>query len=197
MPNELPPDDPRSVWQCQSVEHTAMPLAEIRRRARNYQRKMRFRNGLEYLAVAFIAVFFVHTVRTVHYRLIQAGADLCFAGGLYMAWQLNRRGSARAMPSSICSTTVVGFHRAQLVRQRDLALASWSWYLGPLLPGMAVIGIGAGLANPRHLHYAWAIVGGYFALIAVAFRMVRRYHLRCARRLQTEIDELDAWEKQQ
>jgi hypothetical protein len=43
----------------------------------------------------------------------------------------------------------------------------------------------------------WAIVGGYAALIAVVFWMVRRYHLRCARRLQIEIDELDSLEKQQ
>ena len=197
MPSELPADDPRSVWQCQRVEHTAVPLEEIRRRARNYQRKMRFRNSLEYVAVVFIAVFFSHTIWTVHYLPMRVGAGLCIAGGLYMAWQLHKRGSARTVPASLGWTTSLDFHRGELVRQRDLTLASWSWYLGPLLPGMALIGIGAGLANPRHLRYAWAIVGGYAALIAVAFWMVRRYHLRCARRLQTEIDELDSLEKQQ
>jgi hypothetical protein len=196
MPNELPPDDPRSVWQSQTAEHTAMPLDEIRRKARKYQSKIQFRNSLEYVAVIFIVVFFSHTIWTVHHLVMRVGAGLCIAGGLYMSWQLHKRGSARAVPASLGFTTCLAFHRSELARQRDLLLASWSWYLGPLLPGLAVLVIGAAIASPRHLHYMWAMVGGYSAFVAFTFLMVRRYHLRCARRLQAQIDELDSLEKQ-
>jgi hypothetical protein len=196
MPEELPPDDLRSVWQCQTVEHTVMSLDKIRERARKYQGKIRFRNSLEYAAVVFITLFFGRTIRTVHHLVMQVGAGLCIAGGWYMAWQLYKRGAARAVPADLAAATCLGFHRGELVRQRDLLRDSWSWYLGPLIPGLVVLTLGAGLANPGHLQRAWTFVGGYSVLAAGAFLIVRRYHLRGVRRLQTQIDELDSLEKQ-
>jgi hypothetical protein len=173
-----------------------MSLDEIRRKARGYQARIRFRNSLEYAAVVFITLFFSHTIWTVHHLVMQVGAGLCIAGGWYMAWQLYQRGAARAVPADLAADTCLGFHRGELVRQRDLMRERGAWYLGPLIPGLAVLTIGAGLANPGHLHRAWAFLGGYSALVAVAFLVVRRYHLRCMRRLQTQIDELDSLEKQ-
>ena len=38
MPNEFPPDDIRNVWQNQPVENTPMPLEEIQRRARRFEK---------------------------------------------------------------------------------------------------------------------------------------------------------------
>jgi hypothetical protein len=196
MPNELPPDDPRSVWQNQTVEHTAMSLTEIRQKAGSYQKQIRFRNSLEYAAVVFIVAFFSHTVWTVHYAVMRVGAGLCIAGSLYMSWQLHKRGSAKTVPADFGWTTCLGFHRGELVRQRDLLRTSWSWYLGPLLLGIVVIALGAGIANPRHAHYAWAFIGGYLAVTILGFLGLRRYHVNCVRRLQKQIDELDSLENQ-
>jgi hypothetical protein len=173
-----------------------MSLDEIRKKARSYQGKIRFRNSLEYAAVVFITLFFSHTIWTVHHLVMQVGAGLCIAGGWYMAWQLHRRGPARAVPADLAAATCLGFHRSELVRQRDLLRDTWSWYLGPLIPGLAVLTLGAGLANPGHPRRAWLFVGGYSALVAAAFLIVWRYNLRCAGRLQTQIDELDSMEKQ-
>jgi hypothetical protein len=172
-----------------------MSLDEIRKKARSYQTTIRFRNSLEYAAVVFITLFFGHTIWTVHHLVMQVGAGLCIAGGWYMSWQLHQRGRARAVPAGLAGTTCLGFHRSELARQRDLMLESWLWYLGPLIPGIAVLAIGAGLASPRHRGYISAILGGYLALAAVGFLMVRRYHLRCAHRLQGQIDELDSLER--
>jgi len=193
MPSELPPLDPRSVWQCQSVEPTAVSLDEIRKRARKYQGKVRFRNGREYAAIAFVTLFLGHTMGTLHHLAMQVGAGMCIAGSWYVAWQIHRRGRARPVPAG---STCLGFHRGELERQRDLMLGIWSWYLGPLLPGLAVVTIGAGLANPGRLVRPWLFVGGYAALVAVVFLMVARYNKSCARRLQAQIDELDSMEKQ-
>ena len=148
MPNELPPEDPRSVWQCQTVEHTVMSLDDIRRKARSYQGKIRFRNGLEYAAVVFITLFFSRTIWTIHHLVMQVGAGMCIAGGWYMAWQLHKRGPAREVPADLGAVTCLGFHRDELARQRDLLRDTWRWYLCPLIPGLAVLTIGAGLANP-------------------------------------------------
>jgi len=197
MPDRLPPEDPRSVWQGQTLENTSMSLDEIRKRARLYQGKIRFRNGLEYAAVVFITVFFAHTIWTVHHLVMQVGAGLCIAGGWYMAWQLHKRGPARAAPGDLAGTACLGFLRGELVRQRDLLRESWSWYLGPLLPGLAVLTLGAGIASQRHPLFAWGFVGGYLVLVAIGFLVVRRYHLRCVSRLQTQIDELDSLVNQQ
>lgn len=189
MPNELPPLDPQNLWQGQSVEHTVMSFDELRRKAQRYQEKIRFRNGLEYAAIVFITLFFSHTIWTVHHLVMQVGAGLCIAGGWYVAWQTHKRGAARAVPEG---TTCLGFHRSELVRQRDLLRDIWRWYLGPLIPGLVVLTIGAGLASPGNPYRAWAFVGTYLALAAAAFLTVRKYNLRCAGRLQTQIDELDS-----
>jgi hypothetical protein len=194
MPDELPPDDPRSVWQCQTVEHTVMSLNEIRKKARSYQTTIRLRNSLEYAAVVIITLSFSHTILTVHHLTMQVGAGLCIAGGWYMAWQLYKRGRAREVPADLGAATCLGFHRGELARQRDLLRDTWKWYLGPLIPGLVVLTIGAGLASPGHPRRAWTFLAGYSALAAAAFLIVRRYNLRCARRLQTQIDELDSLE---
>jgi hypothetical protein len=173
-----------------------MSLDEIRRRARSYQGKIRRRNSLEYAAVVFITLCFGHTIWTVHHLVMQVGAGLLIAGGWYVAWQIYTRGAARDVPAGVAGATCLDFHRGELVRQRDLLLEIWSWYLGPLIPGLAVLTIGAGLANPGHMRHAWAFLIGYAALAAVVFLMVGRINLRCARRLQAQIDELDSMEKQ-
>ena len=40
MPNEFPPDDIRNVWQNQPVENAPMPLEEIQRRARRFEKQI-------------------------------------------------------------------------------------------------------------------------------------------------------------
>jgi len=58
MPNEPLPDDIRDVWQNQPVENTPMPLEEIRRRARQFEKRIGRRNVREYIGAAVtIAAF--------------------------------------------------------------------------------------------------------------------------------------------
>ncbi len=173
-----------------------MSLDEIRQKARSFQAKIRLRNGLEYAAVAFITLFFGNTIRTVPHPVMQVGAGLCIAGGWYVAWQLHKHGPGRDVPGDLAVATWLGFYRDELMRQRDLLWDTWRWYLGPLIPGLAVLMIGAGMANPQNLRRGWTFLAGYALLVAVAFLMVRRYNVRGARRLQEQIDELDSMEKQ-
>src|ERR1035438_10522091 len=52
MPNEFPPDDIRNVWQNQPVENAPMPLEEIQRRARRFEKRIDRRNLREYAGAA-------------------------------------------------------------------------------------------------------------------------------------------------
>src|ERR1035441_8091566 len=130
MSNELRPDDLGEVWRRQKLEHTQMTLDEIRAKARKFQRKILFRNFREYAAIAVVVVFFGATMGK-YTPLLRAAAGLMVAGGLYVAYQLHRRGSAKTLAGDLAPASCLDFHRRELERQRDLVLNVWSWYLGP------------------------------------------------------------------
>jgi hypothetical protein len=168
-----------------------MPLTEIREKGRKFQRKIAFRNLREYAAIAVVTVFFGASMWK-YPPLMRAGAGLCIAGGLYVGYQLHRRGSSRAMADGLAAASCLDFHRRELERQRNALMGVWSWYLGPLIPGLAVLMAGVGMAVPGHSKMAWTFVSVYSAAVALAFYFVGRLNQRAARRLQRQIDEIDA-----
>ena len=124
------------------------------------------------------------------------GDALLIAGGLYMAFQLRRRGAAGTAPADRALRTWLDFHRHELQRQRDLLRDSWRWYLGPFVPGLVVIVIAGLAANPGRPRHPWLFIGAYSVLAALAILGIRRIHLRGVRKLQRQIDELDATERE-
>jgi hypothetical protein len=68
----------------------------------------------------------------------------------------------------------------------------WSWYLGPLVPGLVLMIVAMGRANPGHLRHIWPVTGVYLAVILLVFLAIDRLNKRAARGLQRQIDELDA-----
>lgn len=196
MPNEAPPNDIRKLWHEQGEEPFKISLEEIRGKARKYERKIRWRNAVEYVAIAAVVVFFGLSMLRLDNTLMRVGEGLCIVGGLYVAYQLHRRGSARAVPGDMALTSCIDFRRRELERQRDYLQGSWSWYLGPLIPGMVVIMLGGAMANPGHLRHPRLFIAAYAGVCALAFFWVRQLHRRCARKLQGQIDELDAVRRQ-
>jgi hypothetical protein len=58
MANESPPNNRlKGVWQNQPSEGMLLPVDEIRRRARKFQKKMYWRNAREYVAALVVVVF--------------------------------------------------------------------------------------------------------------------------------------------
>ena len=193
MPKEQSPDQVRNLWQCQNVEHTPMTLEQIREKARNYQRKIRLRNGVECAAIAATSVFFVWTIIRIPLAGMRVGAALCVLGGWYVAYQLHRRAWPRIAPADLALTNCMEFHRGELVRQRDYLRGIWRWYLGPFIPGLAWLVAGAGAANPGHLPHVWRFLAGYALATALAFYFIARMNLKAAGKLQKRIEELDGW----
>jgi hypothetical protein len=112
-----------------------------------------------------------------------------------MGFQLHRRGSAASAPAALGLTTGLDFYRKELERQRALLSSVWRWYLGPFIPGLAVITLGAAIANPARSPHAWTFAGSYAVVVALAFWLVARLNQRAADKLQGQIDELNAAEE--
>jgi hypothetical protein len=172
-----------------------MSLDEIRRKAQRFSRKIRRRNGREYVAAVFVVAIFGYYIWHYNEWFMRIGSGLVIAGTAYMVFQLHRRGSAASAPADLGLTTGLGFYRKELERQHALLNSVWRWYMGPFVPGLAVITLGAAFTKPGRSPHAWMFAGSYAVVVALAFWLVARLNQRCAGRLQRQIDELNAAEK--
>jgi hypothetical protein len=192
MANDFAAQNAKDVWQRQTAEPLKMSIDEIRVKARKHERMIRRRNAIEYFALAFVVAWFAYNIWHLHAALMRLGSGLCIAGAIYMAVQLHRRGSAKALPAEMGLLSGIDFHRSELERQRDLLRSSWSWYLGPPLPGMAVVVVGAIVHNPSPSWRGTVFVVAFCVATALTFWWVRRLHLKCVKNLQRQIDELNS-----
>jgi len=195
MSSEPPPNDIRKLWHDQGEEPIKMSVDEIRRKAQKFDRKIRRRNGREYIAAAFVVAIFGYYIRHFHEWFLRIGSGLVIVGAVYMVLQLHRRGSAASEAADLGLTTGLAFYRKELERQRALLSSVWRWYLGPFVPGLTVITLGAAITNPARSPYAWTFAGSYAGVVALAFWLVARLNQRAADKLQGQIDELNAAEK--
>ncbi|MGB7761518.1 MAG: hypothetical protein WBL61_16930 [Bryobacteraceae bacterium] len=196
MPNELPQDELRKAWQNQPVEKIAMSLEEIRRRAGKFQRRIRWRNAREYVAFAIVVVVFGYYCKLFPSPVMRAGSVMIIAGALYAAYQLHRRASSETAPAAGAFEHCLGFHRRGLERQRDALRSIWSWYLGPLIPGLAVFIAGTAITAPiGPIRYRVLMAAVSFAVVGVAFWLVAQLNRRGARKLEAQIDRLKALEQ--
>ncbi|MGD0669594.1 MAG: hypothetical protein ABSB23_18705 [Bryobacteraceae bacterium] len=194
MPNE-PQNELGEAWRNQPGENITMPLEEIRRRAGKFQRRIRWRNAREYAAVAIVVIIFGFYLKWFPNPVARAGSVMIIAGALYVAYQLHRRGSSEAMPAGGAFEPCLGFHRRALERQRDALASVWSWYLGPMIPGLAVFLVGSAVATPIPLPYLVLVTVMRAAVVGTVFWLVAKLNHGAARKLQAQIDELKALEQ--
>jgi Flp pilus assembly protein TadB len=186
MPNEFPPDDLRNVWQNQPVENTPMPLEEIQRRARRFEKRIDRRNLREYAGAAIGIAAYTFYIFIFHSLMVRAGSVLVIAGVLYVVVQLYRRASSGSLPEDLGVAASIEFHRRELVRQRDMLRSVWRWYIAPIVPGLVVFSAGI---VPHHSP-GWA----YFVLVlfyCAAFGGIVWLNHRAAGSLDRQIAELD------
>ena len=189
MPNEPLPDDIRGVWQNQPVENTPMPLEEIRRKARQFEKRINRRNLREYIGAAIGIAAYTFYIFKFHSLVIRAGSVLVIAGVLYVVFQLYKRASPGQLPADLALTASLEFHRRELVRQRDLLRSVWRWYIGPLIPGLAVFS--AGIMPHRVGTMVFSV-----SFFLVVFGLIVWVNHRAAVRLDRRIAELDNLESQ-
>jgi hypothetical protein len=195
MPNELPQDELCNAWQTQPTENITMSLEEIRSRAGKFQRTIWRRNAREYVAFAIVVIVFGYYIKWIPNPVARVGSVMTIAGALYVAYQLHRRASSEATPASGAFEHCLGFHRRGLERQRDALQNIWSWYLGPLIPGLVVFIAGTAIAAPIPIRYRVLTTAISLAFVGVVFWLVAQLNRAGARKLQIKIDELKALEQ--
>ena len=117
--------------------------------------------------------------------LFRLGHGLVIAGTLFIIHRIRTRAQFDPIPVDGAAAVLIAAYRRQLERQRDLLRTITSWYLLPLLPGMAVLVVAQTMARGTP-GGAW----GTFVLFLVVAVLTRQLNFRVAGKVQDKIDRL-------
>jgi hypothetical protein len=196
--NESPEDrQVMEVWQSQETEGVRMSVEQVRVEAGRFQRKINARNLREYVVALMLVVFFGFEFSLTKQVLARVGFGLLIAGIAYLVWHMLSKGSPGTVDEKAGLSSWIQFQRRELVRQRDLLQSVWLWYLGPLVPGMAVLVLWfvlAGRSNPamsKSPAIPVFVASVYVLFVGAVFFVIGRLNAKGAQKLQRQIDELD------
>ena len=187
------PDPLQSLCRSNGGSGDLPAVEEVRRRARVFERRLRWRNLREYASAALaIAVFAYVGFVAEGTVLVRVACALCVVGMLFMAVQLHRRGSPEREQLSATTSEYLASYRRQLERQRDLLREVWRWYLLPVVPGVLLFAISIPLEAPlgRNRGWLWLAAGLALAVTALVFLAVSWLNRHAARLLEREIEAL-------
>jgi hypothetical protein len=181
----------KALWQGQPTEGVRMSIEQVQASAGSFQRKIQWRNAREYVAAAAVVVFFGFQFVRTGDLVARLGFGLIIAGMCYMVWHLYFKGAWRPLPRDAGLSNCIEFQRRELERQRDLLSHVWSWYLGPLIPGLAVLIVDFAFASQGRIKHNGLFVAAYSLFVAGIFFGIAKLNSNAARTLQRRIDELD------
>jgi hypothetical protein len=157
--------------------------------ARQFQRVIWWRNARESFACVLVLGFNVRGLWTAGTALDRAANLLIIAAVAFIMGFLHLRAQSRAVPAAADAKTIWQFHRHEIARQRDILQAIVWWYLMPFVPGFIVMTIG------RWQERAVPTLIGT-AIVLALFVCVWRLNVWGARRLDGELQKVDALEGQ-
>ncbi len=173
------------LWQQQAREDQLMPLDDIRTKAERLDAKTRRWRVVTPVLFILLLLWEAWQIWTQQETLERAGDLLTIVALLYVIYRF-RKYHLAAPPVELGRTNCLDFYRAELVRQRDLSKDGWG-YLLPFVPGVALALFGGGFEDrPRSQLVAIAMFG------VVLFLGIAWWNAHTARRLQNDIDALDA-----
>jgi hypothetical protein len=176
-------------WRDQPLEESEIDMQKVIEGAARFQGRIRRRNLTEYVACGVVVAWTGSSALDSSEPLIaRVSMALLAAGAIVVAAVLRKRGHAASGEPPLAASTreVLGWHRAELTRQRDLLRDVPVWYIGPFVPGVALQLVGDWLASPDQGVY----VGLTAALVVAVFVGVALLNLRGARKLDAQIEEL-------
>jgi len=178
------PESIRDLWQSQDAAAHPMPIEELHRRAQALESKVRHRNWREYGAAILVAAFSVFLLIARVPWHVRAGAGLTLAAIAIVCFHIYRYGSSA--PRTDAATASREWYRHELERQRDLLSGVWKWYLGPMIPGLALWLTGGLWDHPER----WGRVLIACTFAAALFIAIGRWNIQTARKLDKEISSL-------
>ena len=168
-----------------------MSLEQIVAKARAFQVKMRRRRWLEFASLPFVVAVYVYA-STFPGWVVKLGSLLSALAVANIVWQRHRRDVARRIPEAPAAA-LADFHRAELVRHRDVVSRSMLREALPALSGAILIILGrllqvsvAGTSLP--LVYPICALAVVVFLVFIILALDRRLQ---GYQLQQQIDELD------
>jgi len=173
--------------------HSALPplsIDSLPAHAQHFQRTIWWRNLRESVACAFVLLWSVSSFWSRGGLVQRAGFLLITAGVLFVFVFLNARAASRTVPRDVDADTLRGFHRREVVRQRDILLAVPYWYLLPFVPGTLVLVF----SNPHNQPLAALFV--FVVVLALVFYGIWRVNVWAARRLDEQLLKIDTLEGQ-
>lgn len=194
MPNRPSPDDTRTIWQNQKTEGIRIPIQEVRRKAEKFERKVFWKNALSYFVGLIGAAFMAYCLVWDRYPkdiLVRMGLSLTVAAVLYVLWQIHRRSPSRRVQAELGVESCLDHYRKELESRRDHHLRFWK-DIGPVIPGVVILLVAKARIHPSHPQHAGWVLAGVITVSAVAVLYFWRQSTACARKLQNEIDALDA-----
>ncbi|MBJ94853.1 MAG: hypothetical protein CMP23_10335 [Rickettsiales bacterium] len=133
---EAPPPEARTA------EPTAVPLelAELQRRAQQFQRKTSRRNWIEWLAAALVAGWFGHGALTAERSLLMAGNGMLVLSAIGIGIYLLLKGRVTLAPKhSDAPHQLAREYVAALQGQTKLLRSVPFWYLAPMGAGFLML----------------------------------------------------------
>lgn len=196
-----PEEKARQSWQSTGGETTMPTIEKLRAKGDAFERKIRRRNLREYAAGLIVLFCFgwitlfgplPWTPAVIPPNLIRLGAGLIMVGTVVAMWQLHRRTSPLTSSAVSGLTSVLDHQRRQLVRQRDALSDIFFWYMLPLLPGLVVMMLAPLALSPEIGSPGWFAVLAKVSIVPLLFAAVWVLNRVGARKLQKEIDAIDA-----
>lgn len=185
---------PLPQWQTASTNAAFSEPFECSVRASKFERTIWRRNVIEYAAAVFISIVMGASAVGAFVKgetAVGAALALTVVGVGVAMWGLHKRGSNLArLPEDPCLVHL----RRQYERQYEALRAVPLWYIGPLIPGVALLYIAVTARVAEKTGWMQALEGiagsaaitfGIFALVAVA-------NWFGARSLKRKIAEIDA-----
>lgn len=181
-------------WQTNASDASFSEPVECARRISKFERSIRIRNVIEYCAGVLVTVLFGGTAIGAFIKgeaLIGLAAVAIVAGAWVALWNLRSRASNLVRrPEDACLA-----HLRRQYRHQQAALAAVpNWYIGPMLPGVALFyfAITRNVAEIIGWKAALAGIAGPAAITFGIFALVMGVNWLAARGLQRKIDNLDA-----
>lgn len=180
-------------WQSAASDAHFSAPSQCAKRADRFERTIRIRNVIEYGAGALCLVLFGGVAAGAFYKgeLLIGFASIAIVAGFVMVMRNLRRRASNLdrRPEDACLAHL----RRQYQRQYDALRTIWSWYLGPLVPGLMLFYAAFAIGAADIIGWARAIEGIVFPVAATTalFGVIATANMVAARSIKRKIDALD------
>jgi hypothetical protein len=188
MKAEIPPNDPRLIWQSQRREHSSMSVEEIRLRAYSLQTKIH-RNLIVTIAVGFsllvASAMMMVSHRATPTRLILAVLMVFIVVIINRAYRAFW--SPDTLPDDATPSACLDFYRRELTAQHRSIAPTWRREL-PEIASLILIVLFSFRATFRYPHIS--------VLLPVFWALVLSGRYWKAHKINRELGTLDSFQKE-